>query len=283
MNKIAVLVDSGSQIEMNNDKGIFVVPLIISINQDVYLDMVNTSSEQIFSMMEKGDCVIKTSQPSTGSIVETIQDIKAKGYDHIVIVAIASGLSATGQGMVLACSMEDIGCTLIDTKATAFIQRFIAYKVVECIDLGMTVEEIVEISSNYIENSGTVIMTPNLVHLKNSGRLTTSAMLLANLLKIVPVMFLNKALNGTIDVLDKVRTLKKANYKIFDYMMDVCGVNGDEYIVVIQHVNCLAFATEMKAILEERLATEVEISLLPSVVGGHMGIGGLGYQFIKKV
>ena len=61
-----------------------------------------------------------------------------------------------------------------------------------------------------VEHSGTVIMVPNLDHLKKGGRITPAVALLAGMLKIVPVMELNYKLGGKIDTLTKVRTVKKA-------------------------------------------------------------------------
>lgn len=281
MEKYAILVDSGSQIELDNEQNIYVVPLLISIDHRTYKDIVEIKSEDVFEQMERNHPSIKTSQPSTGAIIEVIQKIKEDGFNHIIAITIASGLSSTGEGIELACGMENIPCTLIDTKATAFIQRFIAFKVHAMIQEQRDLTYIQSKCNAFIEHSGTVIMTPNLNHLKHSGRLTSKAALLGSLLKIVPIMFLNKELGGKIDVLDKVRTLKKANSKIFDYMLYDCGVDHN-YTIVIQHVGCLDFALEMKALLEQRIPLNIEVDLLPSVVGGHMGIGGLGYQYIKN-
>ncbi len=107
--------------------------------------------------------------------------------------------------------------------------------------------------------------------------------MLGNLLKIVPVMKLNYDLGGKIDTLDKVRTVKKANLKIIDYMVDVCGINNQDYIIAIEHVLVDELAQSMKQILIERIGKcQVIVRELPAVVGAHMGVGGVGYQFIKK-
>ncbi len=68
-----------------------------------------------------------------------------------------------------------------------------------------------------------------------------------------------------------------------DHMLS-CGVNAKDYILTMEHVLCDEFASQMLAELKKKIGQGVEVAygLLPSVVGVHMGIGGIGYQYIKK-
>ncbi|MDD8048310.1 MAG: DegV family protein [Thomasclavelia sp.] len=287
MNKIAVLVDSGCQIEIGSmeDKGIFVVPLTVTINDKTYLDEEEITSLEVFKKMEKDNTLgVKTSQPSTGIIEEYVNKIKDLGYKHIIALPIATGLSSTLQGMKLACDMAKMPVTLVDTKGTAGNQRYLALLTSKLVEVGKEINEIVEILENCINHSGTVIMVPNLDHLARGGRITPGVARLAGLLKIVPIMELNYKLGGKIDTYDKVRTVRKANIKIIDHLINDCGVNAKDYIFTIEHVLSKDLALAMKEELKKRLGNEAKIRVdnLPSVVGAHMGIGGIGYQYIKK-
>ena len=134
-----------------------------------------------------------------------------------------------------------------------------------------------------VEDSATVIMAPNLDHLKKGGRITPAVALLGNLLKIVPVMKLNYELGGKIDTLDKVRTVKKANLKIVDHLVNECGLNNKDFIIAIEHVLVDDLAHQMKQAIIDRIGEcEITVRELPAVVGAHMGVGGVGYQYIKK-
>ena len=175
---------------------------------------------------------------------------------------IATGLSSTLNGMKLACDMVGMPVTLIDTKGTASNHRYLIRVAKTLIDEGKDISEIESILTSMVEESGTLIMAPNLDHLKKGGRIT---------------------LGGKIDTLDKVRTVKKANLKIIDYMVDVCGINNHDYIIAIEHVLVDELAQSMKQILIERIGKcQIIVRELPAVVGAHMGVGGVGYQFIKK-
>ena len=285
MNKIAVLADSGCQLPIGTleDQGIYIVPLTITMNNKTYLDFEEITALEVFERMNETGEIVKTSQPSTGSIQAAVHKIKAAGYEHIIALSIATGLSSTLNGMKLACDMVGMPVTLIDTKGTASNHRYLIRVAKTLIDEGKDISEIESILTSMVEESGTLIMAPNLDHLKKGGRITPAVAMLGNLLKIVPVMKLNYDLGGKIDTLDKVRTVKKANLKIIDYMVDVCGINNQDYIIAFEHVLVDELAQSMKQILIERIGKcQVIVRELPAVVGAHMGVGGVGYQFIKK-
>ena len=228
-------------------------------------------------------CMPKTSQPTSGDLVSAMEKIKDAGYDMILGISIATGLSSTLSGMQLAADMVGIPITLVDSKGTAGNQRYLVEVAESCIAKGMPIEAIKETLDALVETSATVIMASNLDHLKRGGRITPAVALLAGMLKIVPVMKLNNALGGKIDTLAKARTQKKARMVMIEDMQ-AHGVNAKDYKITVEHVLC---EEEAKALVDEikgHFGKEIDIQfgLLPSVVGVHMGIGGLGLQYIHK-
>lgn len=285
MSKIAILADSGCQLPIGQleNEGIFIAPLTITMKGKSYLDQLEIDSLTVFETMQKEDIMVMTSQPSTGVLQETVQRIKDAGYDHVIALPIATGLSSTLNGMKLACDMVGIDATLVDTKATARNQKELVKTAAKLAKEGKNVQDIETVLLDMVDNSGTIIMVPNLDHLKKGGRITPAVALLAGLLKIVPIMKLNYNLGGKIDTLDKVRTVKKANLKIIQHMVEECHVNAKDYVFAIEYVLSEDLALEMKQKLIETIGEcDVLVRELPAVVGAHMGIGGIGYQFIKK-
>ena len=250
MEKIAILADSGCQIPVDSreNEGIFIAPLTITMEGKSYLDDIEIHSIDVFKRMEKDDIMVMTSQPSTGSLQEAVQKIKDQGYSHVIgnqkyLVEVAAKLAREGKSP----------------------------------------EEIKDILEKLVEDSATIIMVPNLDHLKKGGRITPAVAALAGLLKIVPIMKLNYSLGGKIDSFGKVRTTKKANLKIIDHMVNECKVNNKNYVFAIEHVLNEELALEMKQKLIEQIGEcEILVRELPAVVGAHMGIGGIGYQYIRK-
>ena len=284
MSKIAILADSGCQIELEKyeNQGIFIVPLCITMKNKTYLDQKDITSLEVFEIMEKEDLTVKTSQPSTGVMMETVQKIKDLGFDEIIGLPIATGLSSTLNGMKVAADMVDIPITLVDTKGTAGNHKYLTFVAAKLVEKGKSSSEIADILTKMVNNSGTIIMAPNLDHLKKGGRITPAVALLGGMLKIVPVMELNYDLGGQIDTLAKVRTASKARLTLVNRMIEK-GVNAKDYKVTIEHVLCEESALELKKLVLEKIGNvEMELRELPSVVGAHMGVGGIGIQYIRK-
>lgn len=284
MNKIAILSDSGCQIELGKyeDQGIFIVPLCITMKEKTYLDQKDITSIEVFETMEKENIMVMTSQPPTGELVNILQRIKDAGYDEVIGLPIATGLSSTLNGMKVAADMVDIPITLIDTKGTAGNHKYLTFTAAKLVQSGKSIQEIQKIMESLVEDSGTIIMAPNLEHLKKGGRITPAVAMLAGMLKIVPVMELNYELGGKIDSLAKVRTLSKARATLVNRMIEL-GVNAKDYKITIEHVLCVDSALEVKQMVLDKIGeVEIELRELPSVVGAHMGVGGIGIQYIKK-
>lgn len=284
MRKVAILSDSGCQIELGKyeDQGIFIVPLCITMNDQTYLDQKDISSIEVFEKMERENIMVMTSQPATGEMMNILTRIKDLGYDEVIGLPIATGLSSTLNGMKVAADMVDIPITLIDTKGTAGNHKYLTFTAAKLVKEGKTTEQMKSILEAMVENSGTIIMAPNLEHLKRGGRITPAVAMLAGMLKIVPVMELNYDLGGRIDTLAKVRTLSKAKLTIVNRLIEL-GVTAKDYKITIEHVLCEESALEVKKIILDKIGDiEIEVRELPSVVGAHMGVGGLGLQYIKK-
>ena len=284
MTRIAILADSGCQIELKQyeNQGIYIVPLCITMKNHTYLDQQDITSLEVFETMEKEDIMVMTSQPATGELVNILQRIKDAGYDEVIGLPIATGLSSTLNGMKVASEMVDIPITLIDTKRTAGNQKYLVFTAAKLVQEGKSIKEIQVILEDMIQHSGTIIMAPNLEHLKKGGRITPAVALLASMLKIVPVMELNYDLGGKIDVLGKVRTLSKAKATLVNRMVEL-GVNAKEYKITIEHVLCESSALDVKQMVLDKIGeVELELRELPAVVGAHMGVGGIGVQYIKK-
>ena len=54
-------------------------------------------------------------------------------------------------------------------------------------------------------------------------------------------------------------------------------------IFSIEHVLAEELAQTMKQVLIDKIGEcQIVVRELPSVVGAHMGVGGIGYQYIRK-
>ena len=281
--KVAVVTDSGSNYreEGYDVEGIYCVPLTISDGETTYNMGEDISVTETYQMVKDG-LMLKTSQPSYGRIIACFEEIKAAGYDAILAVPICSGLSGCISSMVTAAEQVGIYLEYVDCYSTASNQLYLTLTARKMLDQGMEIKEVRDILQEASLDSVTFVLPVDMNHLVRGGRITKGAALLAGLLKISPVLIVNRESGGKNGNYAKPRTLKKAEDIVIDYFRDH-GV-GAGYRICMAHVfneeEGRNFYNKMHEAFPE---AEIYLTDLVSVVGVHTGIGCVACQYIKKL
>ena len=136
---------------------------------------------------------VPTSQPSTGDFLKLFSDIPAE--DPIIVLCICSTISGTYNGALLAARQSGRK---------------------NMIEKGLSYEEIAKALEEASMQTGLTVALDTIDYLKRGGRIGKAAGLIGSILKIKPVIYLNE--NNEVDALGKVRTTKKANALMIDYL-----------------------------------------------------------------
>lgn len=281
--KIAIVTDSGSGLTKQeaNDLGIHYLPLQIIIQDKMYLDGENIRVEEIYEYLKNGE-MPTTSMPPMGLMEELFHELKAEGYEEVIAVPLTSGLSSTSsimQAVAKECGMK---LHVMETYTTCNIQQYIARSAKKLVDLGLDSDTIIARLQASIDQSETLIIPDDLQHLKRGGRLTPLAAALGGLLKIKPILRLDAASAGKIDVFDKVRTMSKAQSKAVATFREVDI--DDSYTLTVLHSGSPVEAEKLKNLMEEAFpGVELYFGLICAVISAHTGLGCQGIQYIKKV
>lgn len=282
--KIAYITDSGtgSSIDEMAKKQIFSLPLQISVNGKNYFDLEQISVADVINNL-KLDVNMTTSLPSLGLIEDLFDKLKEEGFEKVIAVPICSGLSGTMNALYLAAQNHTMPITCIDTYVTAYVEEYcIEYLrkriTDENVEEAQTIREVNEI----IDSCDTLLIPTDLKHLSKSGRLTPIAYRIASLLNIKPILRISKETNGKIDVIDKVRTFKRALQKALNIMLE--RIDSEDYIIHIVHVDAYGDALTFKeAVAKAFPNNEITIDALCSPVAIHTGLGCIAIQYYKKV
>lgn len=280
--KIAYVTDTGTgkTPQYFEEKGIFCIPLQIAVDNVNYQDIVEISTEQCIENM-RNKKVMTTSLPSLGKIEELFEKLKNEGYEHIIAVPICSGLSGTINAMHNAANQVGLPITTIDTYVTAVVEEYLIEMIKESIEKGRSEEVIQKAVNEVIESCHTYIIPDDLQHLKRGGRLTPLAATLAGLLKIKPILLIDKSTNGKIDALEKVRTSKKAFDRIFE-IFHTLSPNSNTSIT-FAHVDDEETAKElMNRAAKEFPEASLQIIPLINTVSVHTGLKCQAFQIFNK-
>ena len=281
--KIAVVTDSGSNYreEGYDVEGIYCVPLTISDDSHTWNMGEDLSVFETYTMVLEGK-MLKTSQPAYGRIISCFEEIREAGYDGIFAVPICSGLSGCISSMVTAAEQLNIPFTYIDCYSTASNQLYLTLTARKMLNQGMAVEEVRDILQEAALDSVTFVLPVDMDHLVRGGRITKGAALLAGLLKISPVLIVNRESGGKNGNYAKPRTLKKAEDIVIDYFRE--HHVGKGYRICMAHVfneeEGRNFYNKMHEAFPE---AEIYLTDLVSAVGVHTGIGCVACQYIKKL
>jgi DegV family protein with EDD domain len=103
---------------------------------------------------------------------------------------------------------------------------------------------------------------------------------MGNILNIKPILHLE---NGRIALLQLVRSKKRALEKLLE-IMATRSAKVKSQTIGIAHADDLETALKLKSLIEERFGFQnFIITLIGSLIGSHMGIGGVGIFFANKV
>lgn len=276
--KVAFVTDSGTgkSVEEWEKEGIFSLPLQIEVEQDCYEEGESIQISDVVRNLHNQKNM-KTSLPKLGAIEDMFEGIKAKGYDLIFAVPICQGLSSTLATMEMAAHTVEIDFMGVDCYTTAILQATMVQTAKKLYEEGMEIEKVKEAVQKISKTCHTILLCDDLQHMKRGGRLTPMAAALGGLLKIKPILYLDETTQGKVDVLEKVRTMKKAQNYIIDHLIEQ-NVTG-KYKFVLAHVDALDAAKEYAARIEERITgAHVEIIDLISTVSIHTGLGCLAIQ-----
>lgn len=282
MTKIAVVTDTGSNLSFERAKelGIYLLPLQITIDDKNYQDTLEISTQEIYDALRAGK-MPKTSMTAYEKTYELFSQLK-KEYDVIFAVPLTNGLSTNAQVMESIARELDMKVHVIDMYAVCELEKHVAIWIQELINQRKSEQEILDTITPKIDTSNSLILVKDLQHLKRGGRLTPMAATLAGLLKIFPILHLNKSTLGRIDVLSKVRTEKRAEKFTVDTIIQNIDIKHTQIYVI--HTDFLEGAKKMKQDLIDRGVPEenIEINVISSVIAVHTGMNCIAIQYIGK-
>lgn len=256
------------------ERKIPVVPLNCTIDDKTYRDMYDLSSEEFYRMLRAGAMPV-TSQPSPQAAMDILEPILKEGKD-ILHLAFSSGLSGTYNSMRIAAEelkekYPERKIVVIDTLCASIGEGLIDYKALELQKEGKTLEEVAQwVEENKLKLCH-FFMVEDLNHLQKGGRISKTAAVLGTMVQIKPILYVDN--EGKLQIIKKERGRKKGMNRIVDMAVEACEGNMPD-TVMIAHGDCPEDAEYVAELVRKKMGvTNMLISRLGSVIGGHTGAG----------
>ncbi|RPA57763.1 DegV family protein [Aerococcus agrisoli] len=218
-----------------------------------------------------------TSQPTNGQIYAVYEDILAQSYDQVFAIGIAKKLSGTLPSLegVAKEFADKVPTYVIDSLSTSQISVHLIRECLRLLDAGYDAKAIVPALNQAARDSATYVIVGSLDNLVKGGRLSAAGAFFGNLLKIIPLLEINN--EGSIEVIDKIRTERKLKEKFVGIYEQAVLEHGNRVHIALAHGNALDRGLDIVGTMSPDIKIDqVPVSMLTPVVGTHVGTGCIG-------
>ncbi len=287
MSKIKIITDGASgaigskTLEEYPNIGVLYIP--VTLNGREYGD---GNSTLFFSAVEKSEEVPTTSQPAPGDILKMVEEAEKEGYSDVLYITLSSGISGTyATSKSIPDLIEgDIKFHSFDSMTASENQLELARTAARMAEEGKSVEEITKVLEEMRKTLFSFFLVDDLKFLIKNGRLKGASAIVGNLLKIKPLLSMEKNVKGEIHAFSKARSSKRAAKELVSSFLEELG-NKKPTVIHLLH----ARKNETYNIVLEELKLQkpgyeklVKPVLLPNLIVSHVGTSIFCLQYIEQ-
>ena len=278
---IKIIADSTCYLpqEYINKYKVSIASLNVLINGKSYRET-DLANDWFYNEMTKSPTIPTSSQPSIEELYSIVESLVKDGHD-IVGIFLSSDMSGTFSTSNLVKNMilenyPNAKIVMIDSRSNCMQAGFAALEAAKAANENKSLDEVVSIAKNVIENSKFIFVPDTLEYLKKGGRIGGAAALFGSLLQIKPILTVE---DGKTTVFTKVRTKKKAIDKIVNTVLEQNSKTPIKGLIV-HHINCESEGEELADRLKSTLGLDsIKIQSIGPIIGLHVGPGSIGVAY----
>lgn len=269
MKKIAIITDSAGDLSPKIIKKyrIKVIPLRICFSGKEFLDGVNISNSEIYRLMERE--IPKSSLPYRDDIIAAFDQAKNDGYTDAIYIGISSGLSGTFNLVRLVASeYEGLNIHCFDSKALSCAQNMLILAAVAALKTTDNVQDIINKLNDIRKKMVAMFCVKDLTYLIKGGRIGKVAGTVGSLLKLCPVIKLNK--EGVYETFSKTIGFNRAIESLINEIKN--KFNNVEISISLTYSSNREIAEKIKSEVKKHCRVKFcEINPVTAVLGVHTG------------
>lgn len=283
MSSIAIITDTDCSLpfDLSDQYYIRQVPINILFGEEEFRTEFDINDVQLFERIDKEGQLPTTSAPSPGQFSEAYQEAFDAGADEVICITVSSEVSATYAAAISAQELHpDKKISVVDSRSLSLGQGFIVLRAAELARAGKSSEEIIAGAMSLDPRSHFYAALETLKYLAMSGRVGHLAAGMANVLNIKPILSIQ---DGKLDMLEKVRTRRKAWARVVQLTADAIG-DGEVELMGIVHVSARQRAEEFAALLRAEVSCpdDILIADLTAGLSVHSGAGMVGVGLVLR-
>jgi DegV family protein with EDD domain len=277
---VKIVTDSTAYLEENfvRENDIKIVPIKVSFGEKQFIEGIDITANEFYELLEKGETLPKTSQPSVQDFIDTYKPIIGKS-DYVISVHVSGGLSGTINAATIAKkSINTEKICIVDSMSTGVILQFLIEKALELIKRGDDFKDICSSVNAQVKKMLSRFILDDLNYMVKGGRLNKAEVLIGTILHIRPIVSFT---NGKTKVEGITRTWKEAKDKLLSYAEKVYKDVGIKKIGLHYGAN-VHEGEEFKRKVEDILKIPVVLRQVGSSLGTYAGPRWLGFGIETK-
>lgn len=212
--KTAIVTDtnSGISVEEGKERGIYVLPMPVILDGQSCLEDKDITHQQLYQALAD-EREVSSSQPSPGDVMSLWDNVLSDGYDELVYIPMSSGLSGSCENAALYSREYGSKVQVVDNHRISVTLMESVFDAKALAGQGLSASEIKAYLEKTAYQASIYISVNSLKYLKKSGRITSTAAAVANILNIKPVLTIQ---GEKLDLIAKVRGAKQSEKKMIE-------------------------------------------------------------------
>ena len=281
--KTAVVTDSNSGISSKEAEklGIFVLPMPVILNGQVFYEGINLTDNQFYHALSTQN--VQTSQPSPEDVTALWEHVLAE-YDELVYIPMSSGLSSSYASAVALAAEYPGKVFVVDNHRISATQRSSVLDACALVESGSNAREIQSVLEETAYDSIIYVGVDTLTFLKRGGRVTPAAAAISTILNFKPLL---KIEGDLLEYYDKVRGASNCQRQLIETIQWVIRSYDPRWDLDVGAASSFVSSSD-SVTWHNHLATsfpqkEILCTSLPFSIGCHVGPNAFGMGVSRRI
>jgi len=259
------------------------LPLKVILGGDAYIAATTAADAgrpsyittgQFYERIRARDIKPETSAPNIEECLDVYQAIASEGTKEILVITIATELSATYSVAASQARQQDRArIEVVDSRSLAGGISLIATAVARLRESGGSFDDAVSLARRMAGTVQILASTDTLEYLRRSGRVSGGAALFGTLLAVKPIL---EVADGVVKPIDRVRTREKAVARLRELIAERAP-GGSRLHACVLHTNDPERARTLGDWVQDRYhCVEYYLAEAGPVIGARAGPGVIG-------
>ena len=283
--KTAIVTDSNSGISPKEAKklGVFVLPMPVIINGEVFYEGVDLTEAQFYR--ELSAQTAQTSQPSPEDVTDLWDRVLAE-YDELVYIPMSSGLSSSCASAVVSALTSKYWekVFVADNHRISATQRSSVLDACALAEAGCTAHEIHAALEESAYDSIVYVGVDTLTFLRRGGRVAPAAAALSTILNFKPLL---KIEGNLLEYYDKVRGASNCQKQLIETVQRTIRDYDPRWDLDVAAASSFISADDSASwhnhIVTSFPQREILCTALPFSIGCHVGPNAFGMGISRRI